>query len=156
MARLPGVFGKGEAEGPDRSAELSFRVSTFFDRLAGVNVLDGPLLSVSLADEVACLSVTSSPATAGEETEFLVVLLDCELVDSSFCVGLGETSSKLETLVFVDFLDGLSRPADFESASLFSINAGSISVSLKADLVLLLLELSTATILGEGSLTETD
>ena len=62
----------------------------------------------------------------------------------------------LATVLLLDFLDGLSRLADLESISVFSDITGSISVSLKADLVLLLLELSTATVFGEGSLTETD
>jgi len=54
---------------------LSFRVSIFVERLAGVSVLDGTLLSESLADEVGCLWVTSSVATAGEDADFLVDLL---------------------------------------------------------------------------------
>lgn len=51
-------------------------------------------------------------------------------------------------MLLLDFLDGLST--DFESTSVFGITTGSISVSLKADLVLRLLELSTATTIGEG------
>lgn len=76
LTRLPGVRGKGEAEGPERSTVLSFGVSIFLERLAGVSVLDRPLLSVSLVDEVVCLRVTASTATDGEEADFLVVLRD--------------------------------------------------------------------------------